>query len=157
MRTAIIALIGLATICGGNPGHAEEKVTTRQITGNYPVRLIAARTSDVRGQNLEARFVPLDKPDGPEIFVQFPAHSFTPHEVTLMAIIRSCVGRPKPNNAGDVHSWAKASVPVTFSIPKDAQGYVTNFDKWWLVSLEPMPHPTNTGQSQSPPTADQLR
>ena len=110
-----------------------KSVLTKDVTGNREVRLLAARVSQRRGQNLEAKFAVVGSAKTSEVVIRFPCHSHTTHETTLMKIVSSCVEWSEPKSR---HEWHDAKISVIFSLPKDASGYVTNFEKWWLVSLD---------------------
>jgi hypothetical protein len=112
------------------PLQAAEPILTKDITDNVRVRLVAAKISETRGQNLMVQFVTLDDRKK-EIVVTFPGHSHTTHETTLMNAARSCV-----EWTDQQRDWQQAKLDAVFSIPKDTQGYVTDFTRWYLVSIK---------------------
>jgi hypothetical protein len=82
------------------------------------VRLVAAQTSPRRGQNLMVKLLPVRKADGQEVLVwQFPAHSFTPHELELSQAVRKAVP-PLPVGT-DWNAWKPARDEVLFSVPRE--------------------------------------
>jgi len=121
-----VALLAAATAFAG----ADGKILTGKITGNRQLQLTAAQISTSRGQSLEATFSVVGSTN--TVFIQFPAHSHTPHETTLMAIVESCVDWTTP---ADRYQWHKAKNDVVFSAPTNSAGYVTDFSRWFLVSL----------------------
>ncbi len=130
LSSACMSLI-LATIFGFlSP---DDKLLTKDIVGNRQVRLISAWTSNKRGQNLMAKFATVDERHPEEFQIEFPAHCHSPHETTLMKIVQSSVDWSEPNAADQPHM---ALVDVVFSIPADSKGYVTDYEKWWLVSID---------------------
>ena len=137
MRGVYAVLLLLAT-----ESHAAEQVLAKKTAANVRVKLVAARISETRGQNLEAKFAIVDAKGTTEIVVRFPGHSYTTHEATLMAVIRFCVDWTRPK---DHHAWHKATVGAEFSVPKDAQGRVFDFSHWWLVRLYALKSPTAGG------------
>ena len=122
--------LALALIVNSALADEGEKVLTGRITGNRQLRLTGAQISLNRGQNLVATFVVVGSTNS--IGVCFPAHSHTPHETTLMTIVRSCVDWTTP---ADYHQWHKAKNGAVFSAPTNSVGYVTDFSRWFLVSL----------------------
>jgi len=134
MRTIPLVFLVLAT--GVLAGAQEEpaRVLTDKIKDNHQVRLTEARISQARGQSLEARFVDVKAPDAEPFWIRFPAHSFTPHETTLMNIVRSSVNWDAPESRYESH---EATLHAVFSIPKIARGYVTDYTKWWFVGFRP--------------------
>jgi hypothetical protein len=120
----------LALIVAAALGGEDAKIFTKDISGNRKLLLTGAQISITRAQFLEATFVEGGSTN--TIDVRFPAHSHTPHETTLMNIIRSCVDWTTP---ADPHQWHKAKSEAVFSAPTNTVGYVTDFSKWFLVSL----------------------
>jgi hypothetical protein len=129
------AAFGFAILCYRAAAPADP-VRTGELQGNVKVRLVAARTSEARTQHLIAKFETRDK-DRTEILVQFPAHSFTTHETTLMHLIT--VGVKRSPEAG---GWqpAKGQVEAVFSVPASWAGARGNgndsLERCFLVSLE---------------------
>ena len=127
MRYVALALaLIVATALAGEDG----KVLTGQITGNRRLQLTGAQISITRGQFLEATFVVVGSTN--TIDVRFPAHSHTPYETTLMNVVRGSVDWTTPT---DPYQWHKAKSEVVFSAPTNSAGYVTDFSRWFLVSL----------------------
>ncbi len=116
-------------------GHTDtRRVTVHDLSDNIRVRLIAAKISKSRGQYLQILVVRLDGAgETGRLGFRFPAHSHTPHEATLAAIVKSCVRWDEPK---DRHEWHQATNRAVFSIPKDAQQPIADFEKWTLVSLQ---------------------
>jgi hypothetical protein len=115
----------------------EKRVLTKDITDNRKVQLVAAQISIRRGQNLMAKFVDLGSKTNQEFVVEFPAHSHTTHESTLMRIIMSCVDWEIPKD--NPYTWHAATCEVTFSVPKEAGGYGADsghYDRWFLLSIK---------------------
>lgn len=127
-------LIGLSLVLAAAAQADNPNVLTKDITDNRTVKLISAKRSEVRGQNLVARFLEVGKEQGPEIVVKFPAHSHTTRETSLMNIIGSCVDWQRDRGAND---WNAAKFEATFSIPRDAKGYVTHFERWYFIAFGP--------------------
>jgi len=134
MRGIDLVFLMLATVALAGAQEESARVLTDKIRDNHRVRLTAARVSQARGQNLEARFVDVKAPDAEPTWIRFPAHSFTPHETTLMNIVRSSVNWDEPESP---YEWHKATLHAVFSIPEDASGYVTDYVKWWFVGFRP--------------------
>jgi hypothetical protein len=106
------------------------KVLTNEITGNRQLRLTGAQISITRGQFLEATFIVVGSTN--TVGIRFPAHSYTPHETTLMTVVESCIDWTTP---ADPYQWHKARNEAVFSAPTNSAGYVTDFSRWFLVSL----------------------
>jgi hypothetical protein len=83
------------------------------------VRLVAARVSEARPGNLIAKFVSVEGKEPKEICIDFPAHSQTTHETTLMNLVKSCVAWSAEGKPGQ---WHAAGVEAIFSIPKTGAG-----------------------------------
>jgi hypothetical protein len=100
------------------------------------LRLVAARTSIRRGQNLEINVVPAEgKAPGATsdtVVLSFPAHSFTPHESTLMTLIGSCVAWSTPESP---YEWHRATCDLVLAVPKRAEGYSLDYEDWRLSSF----------------------
>ncbi len=127
MRYIALTLVFIvATALAGEDG----KVLTGQITGNRQLRLTGAQISPSRGQFLEATFVVVGSSN--TVGIRFPAHSHTPHETTLMNVVTGSVDWTAP---ADPYQWHKAKNDVIFSAPTNSAGYVTDFSRWFLVSL----------------------
>jgi hypothetical protein len=126
LRAALILALIVAPAVGGE----DAKILTKDIRGNRKLLLTGAQISITRAQFLEATFIEVASTN--TIFVRFPAHSHTPHETTLMNIVKSCVDWTTPP---DAHQWHKAKGEAVFSAPTNSAGYVTDFSKWFLVSL----------------------
>ena len=110
------------------------RVTLNDLSDNIRVRLVAAKISKTRGQYLEIELVQLSGAgETGRIFVKFRSHSHTPHVATLRAIVRSCVNWNDPQSK---YEWHQATTKAVFSIPKDTQWDLTDFEKWWLVSFQ---------------------
>ena len=107
------------------------EILTKDITGNRTVRLVGFRISQQRGQNLCATLVDTTRPNGTKFEVRFPSHSHTTQETTLMNIIYSSASFKK--NPYELHA---PQFEVVFSIPRNAQGYVTDFTQWYIVSIK---------------------
>lgn len=99
----------------GPPVGADEPLLAGDLNDNVRARLVSARTSESRGQYLVAVFRTVKEKEPRTIVVRFPAHSFTPHEQTLRAVIESCCPR-----RGERHAERPAVVEATFSIPDAA-------------------------------------
>lgn len=134
LRVSAIVVLLLATACSAadepNPGAGLAK----DIPGNREVQLLSAFIGETRGQNLIATFQAMGDRKAKQIKIRFPAHGFTPHEITLMNIIRSTVDWSEPK---DPHKPHQATSAVIFSIPKDAERREYDFEDWWLVSIKP--------------------
>ena len=119
---------------------------TDKIVGNVKVQLVAAKTSETRGQYLVARFKTVDEPEVREIEVRFPSHSFKTHETTLRNLVHSCTarGRPLPNQPQPLYpanTWIEATVDAFFSIPKDGatSGAAGSLDNCYFLSFQVKP------------------
>jgi hypothetical protein len=125
------AAVGLAILCPPAATMADP-VEAGAVKGNVEVQLVAARTSDRRGQELIAKFETRDKARA-EVLVRFPAHSFTTHENTLMRLIAGCVERD-PGAGG----WrpVKGGVAAVFSVPAGGANDRDTLERCFLVSLE---------------------
>jgi hypothetical protein len=112
---------------------AEDMLRAQDLTDNVRVRLVSATLSETRGHNLIATFQTEEK-EPQTHHVGFPAHSFTPHEQTLRAVIQCCCFHP------DKHSLGKATVEAVFSIPppSDRQklGQAGYLQRCYLVSID---------------------
>lgn len=130
-----IAVLLVRTHAQQPPDHTDtRRVTLHDLSDNIRVRLVAAKISKTRGQYLEIDLVRLSGAgETGRIVVNFQSHSNTPHVATLRAIVNSCVTWNEPQNT---HEWHQARKRAVFSIPKDTQGSLTDFEKWWLVSLQ---------------------
>jgi len=115
---------------------------TKDLADNRKVRLVGGVIGQTPGQNLGAKFVEIEptgsmagdfRTTGKEFAVRFPAHSHTTHETTLMNIIYSAVPLGK-----DPYKPREPQFEVIFSIPKDAQERVPDFDRWYLDSIKPL-------------------
>lgn len=127
MRYAALALaLTLAAALGGE----DAKILTKDITGNRKLLLTGAKISITRGQFLEASFSVVGSTNA--VDVRFPAHSHTPHETTLMNVVSASVDWTTP---ADPYQWHKANSEALFSAPTNSVGYVTDFSRWFLVSL----------------------
>jgi hypothetical protein len=124
----------------------QEVLTGKATTDNMEVRLVAAKVSNARGQNLLAKFVPL-KGEQKEFTVRFPAHSHTTHETTIMNVIYSSTA-PRQGLLHNLQSspasikapgmdkdWKEASLEVVLSLPKDFGGHY-DFSHWYVVSIK---------------------
>ena len=118
-----------------SPDHIDtRRETLEDLSDNIRVRLVAAKISKSRGQYLEILVVRLDGAGETErLGFRFPAHSHTPHEATLAAIVKSCVTLNEPKFR---YEWQQTTNRAVFLIPKDAQQGFANFEKWRLVSLQ---------------------
>ena len=131
-----ITMLCAAVALGFSPrAHAEEKpVRAHDLKDNVRVRLVAARTSETRGQNLIAK-VETREEEPKTILIRFPAHGFTAHEQTLWAVIQSCVEWDKQDENG----WSRVEAEAIFSMPKDGAKRETkpysDLEKCYLVSL----------------------
>jgi hypothetical protein len=125
------AAVGLAVLCPPAATMADP-VEAGAVKGNVEVRLLAARTSDRRGQELIAKFETRDKARA-EVLVRFPSHSFTTHESTLMGLIQGCVERdPGPGGWRSV----KGGVEAVFSVPAGGANDRDTLERCFLVLLE---------------------
>jgi hypothetical protein len=125
---------------------AHEQIPAGRINGNMKARLIASRVSETRGQYLIALFKPLEKSDGEEIEVSFPAHSLTAHETTIHVLVVSCTasGQPltdRPKPPFPARPWRASTIDAVFSLPKDRMKYrgYDWLENCFLVSLKPVP------------------
>ena len=110
------------------------RVTLNDLSDNIRVRLVAAKISKTRGQYLIIELARISGAGETErIGVHFPSHSHTPHVATLRAIVNSCV---KWNEPKDRHEWHQTMKRAVFSVPNDTEWDLTDFEKWWLVSLQ---------------------
>lgn len=138
-------LLGIAPILLASPQDEKETRTqggklplAKDLVDNVDVRLAAACISQARGQNLEAKFsVPAaEGRPAQEFAVEFPAHSHTTHERTLITIIRASVSW----EGKDVHEWRDTTLRVTFSVPaelvKSGRHLFLDYSSWFLKSLE---------------------
>jgi hypothetical protein len=98
---------------------------------NRTARLAGVAISPARGRNYSAKFVEIAPNRGKQFSVTFPAHSFTTHEATLINLIQSSVVWGK-----DPAQWHETQFDVVFSMPQDAEGYVTDYRRWYLSSLK---------------------
>ncbi len=140
-------LLGVLLLVYASTAMAEdERILTKDISDNRRVQLVAAQHSKSRGQNLVAKFIDLDSKGHEEFCINFPAHSHTPHETTLMNIIRSCVDWKKFD---DTREWHKAVAEVVFSLPKDLKKYSEHFERWFMISMAVSP-PNEAPRDASP-------
>jgi hypothetical protein len=96
------------------------------------VRLAAAKIGEKRGQNLVVQPLTLDR-DAKTLVFEFPAHSHTPHETTLMSVVRACVDLNK-----DPHEWHLARGEAIFSVPRTGErepGQSSVWDRCAILSL----------------------
>jgi hypothetical protein len=121
----ILGLTVAAAPCG-----EDAKILTKDISGNRKLLLTGAQVSITRAQFLEATFNVVGSTN--TVDVRFPAHSHTPHETTLMNVVTASVDWTTP---ADPHEWHKARSAAVFSAPTNSVGYVTDFSRWFLVSL----------------------
>ena len=133
-NTFIIAMLLVAAFTGVATEPEPEVLLTKDVVGNRKLQLLSASIDETRAQRLVAAFAIIDDPKADPVSISFPSHSHTPHETTLMNIIESSVDWSKPD---DLHQPHRTTTSVVFSIPTDARGYVTDFKKWWLVSMGP--------------------
>jgi hypothetical protein len=110
-----IAFLGLPAVSDAG----DKEVLAKDLTANVAVRLVAARVSEARHGNLIAKFVPVEGKERKEICIDFPAHSQTTHETTLMNLVKSCVDWSAEDKRGQ---WHAAGVEAIFSIPKTRAG-----------------------------------
>jgi hypothetical protein len=133
----LFAAVVVAVVLWPTAAAPADPVRVNDLKDNVQVRLVAAKVSEGRGQELMAKFETLDEARK-EILVGFPAHSFTTHEQTLMSIIWGCIDHPAPRVAG----WRKVKdgVEAIFSVPKDGiHGYGARgetYERCYLVSLK---------------------
>jgi hypothetical protein len=129
------ALSVIASVLGCLPvstaAEQGQVLTGKDTADNIEIRLVAAKVSETRGQNLLATFVPL-KGEQKEVTVKFPAHSHTTHETTLINIIYSSTA-PDRDLSRDLKA---ASLEVVFSVPKDFLEHPNDLSRWYLVSVK---------------------
>lgn len=124
------------------PGAGEGPI----FAGHRGVRLVGVRFNDGRQHDLLAKFAGVGPDHGKEIELGLEAsiqstddHTTVDvtHTRTILNIIKSSVSRtPLPNARFDVTQWREPLFEVIFSIPKDAQGKVSDFSDWSLVSIK---------------------
>ncbi|OAI49937.1 hypothetical protein AYO44_18160 [Planctomycetaceae bacterium SCGC AG-212-F19] len=132
MRSLIWLLALGLTVTPASLVAAAEPVLAKDLTDNVRVRVVAARIGETRGQNLMVRLVRVDDPQN-EAVVTFPSHSHTPHELTLMNFVRFATAWDRDK---DAHEWQPMTADVVLSVPKDATGRVTDYSRWFLVSIK---------------------
>src|SRR3954468_6575332 len=88
IRLLLLPVIALLLFRGA-PG--TQTVLTKDIVKDRRVKLLSARISETRGRYLVASFEVLNAPKAEVIGIQFPAHSHTTHETTLINLIRASV------------------------------------------------------------------
>lgn len=145
LAVALVSGLSMARVAAAEeetperPQAEHKPVLANELKDNVRVRLVAARISDRRGQNLIAKFQTNEK-EPTTLVIHFPAHSFTTHEQTLRAVIRACVDWDNSDDGG----WAPAVVEADFSLPKDGRqpGAYSPLEKCCLVSLR-LPHTSN--------------
>jgi len=93
---------------------AHEPVKANGLSDNVRARFLGARRSEGRGANLVAKFQAVDKPSL-QIELVFPAHSFTTHEATLIALVESCSDW---GDAPDYSQWSSVRTEMIFSMPE---------------------------------------
>lgn len=127
-------LLTVALLCLAVGGDSlGEPVIARNLDDNVRARLVAARLSETRGRYLIA-LCETNAKEPESIVVNFPAHSLTPHEQTLRAVIRSCVDWKKRDESG----WSPARAKAIFSLPRGGprpNGY-SDLDECFLISLQ---------------------
>jgi hypothetical protein len=130
MKYLLFVALVLATSAYGQ----EKEILAKDLTENFQVKLLAAKISETRGQYLIAKFLETSPKSGRgrEFVVAFPAHSFTPHEQTIIAVIKSCVAW---DSSKDPYEFHEATGEVIFSIPKDIDGRPLEFKRWFLISI----------------------
>ena len=117
---------------------AHEPVRAIGLSGNVRARFIGARRSVGRAANLVAKFQAVDKANL-QIEVAFPAHGFTTHEATLIALVESCSDW---GDAPDYSQWSSVRAEMIFSLPEkgiNCGGIGTgdnSFDLCYLESLK---------------------
>ena len=133
--TLAIAVLLVSAHAQQSPDHTDtRRVTLKDLSDNIRLRLVAAKISRTRGQYLMIELARISGVGETErIGVHFPSHSHTPHVATLRAIVNSCVKWNKPK---DRHEWHQATKRAVFSAPNDSEWDLTDFEKWWLVSLQ---------------------
>ena len=134
MRT-IVTLLFIAVAIGlVSAAPATPTVKTGEIADHRRVKLVSARISERRGQNLEAQFaLEKDPQNAVVVSVTFPAHSHTTHETTLMNIIRASVSWSGRDEAR--HEWRTARRVPVFSLPADARRS-DEFEQWVFLKFE---------------------
>lgn len=106
----------------------EPKVETK----NY--RLVAARVSERRGQNVIIKLAPTDGM-GKEMILQFPAHSFTENERKLIKAVREAVKFGSDNSR---HEWTTATRNLQFTLPVGVEkARLPGWTLWEKVQLTP--------------------
>ena len=98
---------------------AHEPVKANGLSDNVRARFIGARRSVSKAANLVAKFQAVDKPNL-QIVVVFPAHSFTTHEATLVALVESCSDW---GDAPDYSQWSSVRTEMIFSLPEKGINY----------------------------------
>lgn len=118
-------------------------LTVNQIRGNHQIQLIDFYFSETRGRNLIGVFQALDKKSNEKtkeksnekkLIFKFPAHSFTPHEATIINVVKwSAPWKEKMNGK----KMELTLFPV-FSVPQDGMK-TYDFSRWYLIRIERKP------------------
>jgi len=139
-RTISVVLATILWCCmqaGTVSASTGEDTLAGRLPDNITVRLVAAATSPQRGQNRLARFVSVDsKGASRELVVQFPAHSHTTHEATLIQLIDACIQWSPQSGQSTEPIWSPARCDLTFSVPRNAgESTAARFNAWYLTRL----------------------
>jgi hypothetical protein len=117
----LVSVLGLGGCMGRASGEAAGGKDVR-IDGCLEVRVVGARTSITRGQNLEILMV---SEEGDIRAWRFPAHSFTANESRIMRAIQKWRQRGSLHVGSGVedqpgYAWAAVAPPVRLLVPPES-------------------------------------
>ena len=138
-------IIVMSTTTGAGGGEAQDEGLPITDVQDRTVKLLGAGFDGTRAHNMVAKFVEVKPSAGREIEVAFrPGRSpsghttvYRNHAATIYNIIYCSVSwRGDRRTPLTVIDWSEPLFEITFSIPKDAQGKVSDFSGWSLVSIK---------------------
>ncbi|MCI0357034.1 MAG: hypothetical protein L0211_00930 [Planctomycetaceae bacterium] len=139
----VMLMVCVAGADGEQPKDAEVETID---AANRTVKLVGAGYTVTRKKNLVAKFVEVGPNQGSEIRLGFERSEAETtvqrnHASTIENLVFCSVSwrheRRAPASEIDFHG---PQFEVIFSIPKDAPGRVSDFDRWYLVSIK-LPEP----------------
>ncbi len=144
VHTCVMLTVGIA---GADGAHAKDVEAGLIDGGNRAVRLVGVGQVPTVSFKGCAKFVELEPNAGTEIYVAFSLGRVLSgakttvgrnHVSTVVDIISaSRAGRGDRRTPFTEIDWREPQFEVIFSIPKDAQGEVSDFSHWYLVSIRP--------------------
>lgn len=130
VHALVLLLITIARADGEQQKDAELETID---AANRTVKFVGAGYTRTRKHNLVARFVEVRPNQGSEIRLGFePSEAETTVQRSHASTISSIIFWSDP------YKLHEPKFEVIFSIPKDAQGMVSDFDRWFLVSIKPL-------------------